>query len=81
MAATGLTSDSLEPQEVTLDSTGAMSDSLEPLEPQATTTGGATNDRYWAGRGVHTPLLLRVKSRTANNCASLNGRHTAVHVS
>jgi len=33
MAATGLTSDSLEPQEVTLDSTGAMSDSLEPLEP------------------------------------------------
>ena len=33
MAATGATSDSLEPQEVTLDSTGAMSDSLEPLEP------------------------------------------------
>jgi len=34
MAAIGATSDSLEPQEVTLDSTtGAMSDSLEPLEP------------------------------------------------
>ena len=29
----------------------------------------------------NTPLLPRVKSRTANNCASLSGRHTAVHVS
>ena len=46
MAATGATSDSLEPQEVTLDSTGAMSDSQEPpLEPRTTDTG-ATDDRY-----------------------------------
>ena len=37
-----------------------------------------------AGRNpsiCNTPLLPRVKSRTANNCASLSGRHTAVHVS
>ena len=36
-------------------------------------------DGGWAT--CNTPLLLRVKSRTANNCASLSGRHTAVHVS
>jgi len=33
------------------------------------------------GCKCNTPLLPRVKSRTANNCASLSSRHTAVHVS
>ena len=54
------------------------------LEYEVDETDGASILRIYSpkARGkCNTPLLLRVKSRTANNCASLSGRHTAVHVS
>ena len=43
-------------------------------------SGNGTKNCIYHGM-CNTPLLPRVKSRTANNCASLSGRHTAVHVS
>jgi len=55
---------------------------LQPVAPVSSFVVRGSSLQYLSSCCLcNTPLLLRVKSRTANNCASPSGRHTAVHVS
>ena len=55
---------------------------LQPVAPVSSFVVRGSSLQYLSSCCLcNTPLLPRVKSRTANNCASLSGRHTAVHVS